>query len=79
MKLGTLFKQTPIYWIIAVATLFPGASFLYSSIKAPYYWGYLYVPGLVLLNVWAIATIAGTFIALVKPWQTEEDSATQKL
>lgn len=66
MKPATLLKQTTLYWVIAVASLFPGASFVYASIKAPYFWGWLYVPGIVLLNVWAIATIVGTFVALTR-------------
>ena len=41
-----------------------GASFVYASIKAPYFWGGLYVPGIVLLNVWALSTIAGAFVFL---------------
>jgi len=66
MNVGTILRQTTLYWVIAVATLFPGASFVYASIKAPYFWGGLYVPGIVLLNIWAIATIAGTFVALTR-------------
>jgi hypothetical protein len=44
--------------------LLTGASFVYASIKAPYFWGGLYVPGIVLLNVWALSTIAGVFVFL---------------
>jgi len=60
----SLLRQPPLYWAVAVATLLTGASFVYASIKAPYFWGGLYVPGIILLNVWALSTIAGVFVFL---------------
>jgi uncharacterized membrane protein len=34
------------------------------SIKAPFFWGGIYVPGIILLNVWALSTIAGAWVYL---------------
>jgi len=53
-----------LYWTIGVVTLLSGAYFVYASIKAPYFWGELYYPGILLLNVWALCTIAGVFVAI---------------
>lgn len=63
---GSPFREPALYWAIAVLTLLSGASFVYVSIKAPFFWGVMYVPGVVLLNVWVIATILGTIFALHK-------------
>jgi hypothetical protein len=62
--LSSLLRQPPLYWAIGVVTLLAGAYFVYASIKAPYFWGELYYPGIILLNVWALCTIAGVYIAL---------------
>jgi len=67
VETASLLRQPPLYWAVAVVTLLTGASFVYASIKAPYFWGGLYVPGIVLLNIWALSTIAGTFVALRRP------------
>ena len=47
-----------------VGTLLSGASFVYVSLKAPFFWGGIYLPGIVLLNVWALSTIAGAMVYL---------------
>jgi hypothetical protein len=51
---------------VAVLSLLAGASFVYVSIKAPFFWGGIYLPGVVLLNVWALSTIAGTMVYLLR-------------
>jgi hypothetical protein len=62
----SLLRNPAIYWAIAVVTLLSGASFVYVSIKAPFFWGGLYLPGVVLLNVWALSTIAGVWAFFAK-------------
>ncbi len=64
MSSRSLFREPTLYWAIAVLTLLSGASFVYVSIKAPFFWGGIYIPGVILLNVWAISTILGVFFAL---------------
>jgi hypothetical protein len=60
----SLLRDPALYWAIAVLTLLSGASFVYVSIKAPFFWGGIYVPGVILLNAWAISTIVGVVLAL---------------
>jgi hypothetical protein len=64
MSSTPLLRNPAVYWAIAVVTLLSGASFVYVSIKAPFFWGGLYLPGVVLLNVWALTTIAGAWTFL---------------
>jgi hypothetical protein len=64
MPSASLLREPALYWAVAVLTLLIGASFVYVSIKAPFFWGGIYIPGVVLLNVWAISTIIGTIVAL---------------
>lgn len=51
------FGNPLVLFACAVSTLFVGAAFLYMATKSPYYWGGLFVPGVVLLLVFAGATI----------------------
>lgn len=67
---GSWFREPALYWAISVLTLLSGASFVYVSIKAPFFWGVIYIPGIILLNVWAISTIVGTIVALQKRRQS---------
>ena len=62
--MASLLRNPALYWAVAVVTLLSGASFVYVSIKAPFYWGGIYLPGVVLLNVWALSTIAGAWVFL---------------
>jgi hypothetical protein len=60
----SVFRNPALYWAISVGTLLAGASFVYVSIKAPFFWGGIYLPGIILLNVWAVSTIAGAWVYL---------------
>ncbi len=64
MSSRSLLHEPGFYWAVAVLTLLSGASLVYISIKAPFFWGGVYIPGVVLLNVWAISTIVGAIITL---------------
>lgn len=59
-----LLRDPVLYWAIAVLSLLTGASFVYISIKAPFFWGGAYLPGVVLLAVWALSTVAGSIIMI---------------
>jgi len=63
---SSLLRNPALYWAVAVVTLLSGASFVYLSIKAPFFWGVIYPPGVVLLSVWALSTIAGVWAFLVR-------------
>jgi hypothetical protein len=62
----SLLRNPALYWAVAVVTLLSGASFVYVSIKAPFYWGAIYLPGVVLLSVWVLSTIAGAWVFLTR-------------
>ncbi|MGH9920843.1 MAG: hypothetical protein ACRD6W_18485 [Nitrososphaerales archaeon] len=57
-----MLRNPALYWAVAVVTLLSGASLVYVSIKAPFFWGGIYLPGVVLLSVWVLSTIAGTWV-----------------
>ncbi|HVB96022.1 MAG TPA: hypothetical protein VND41_05425 [Nitrososphaerales archaeon] len=59
-----LLRNPVLYWAIAVLSLLIGASFVYISIKAPFFWGGVYLPGVVLLGVWVLSTIIGAIVVL---------------
>ncbi|MDG6966782.1 MAG: hypothetical protein JRN71_07115 [Nitrososphaerota archaeon] len=64
MPSESVLREPTLYWAISVLTLLAGASFVYVAIKAPFFWGVIFIPGVVLLNVWLIATIIGAVFAL---------------
>jgi hypothetical protein len=66
MSSSSLLRDPSLYWAIAIVTLLSGASLVYISIKAPFFWGGVYLPGVVLLNVWALTTIAGAMVYLLR-------------
>ena len=54
--------MSPLFiFLFSTATLLVGAALVYISIKAPFYWGFTYLPGLVLLLVFAISSVVGAF------------------
>ena len=63
---ASLLRNPALYWGVAVGALLSGASFVYVSIKAPFFWGVLYLPGVVLLGVWVLSTIAGVWAFLMR-------------
>ena len=60
----SLLRNPALYWAIAAVTLLSGASFVYVATKAPFFWGGIYLPGLVLLSVWVLSTIAAAWVSL---------------
>jgi len=60
-------KNPFLLLLFAVATLFVGAAFIYISIKAPFYWGGAFLPGVLLLFIFTIAAIASLVSMLRRP------------
>jgi hypothetical protein len=60
-------KNPLILFAFAVSSLFIGAAFIYISVKAPFFWGGAYLPGVFLLIVFAVTVVAGTIGILRKP------------
>jgi hypothetical protein len=53
---------SPLFiFLFSTSTLLVGAALVYISIKSPFYWGFTYVPGVVLLCVFAISSVVGAF------------------
>jgi hypothetical protein len=62
--------KNPLFlFAFAVSSLFLGAAFIYISVKAPFFWGGAYVPGVLLIIVFAITVLAGTVSILRRPMQ----------
>jgi hypothetical protein len=58
----------PLFLLLfGMASLFVGAAFVYISIKAPFYWGGAYLPGVLLLLVFAVTAVLGVVSLLRKP------------
>lgn len=55
---------------LATSSLFVGAAFIYMSAKSPFFWGVLFLPGVVLLLVFAFTAILSVFSLLRGPVRT---------
>ena len=51
----------------AISSLFLGAAFVYISIKAPFFWGGAFLPGVLLLLVFAVTAVVAVITLLRKP------------
>lgn len=59
---------SPVFLLLfATSSLLVGAAFVYISIKAPFFWGGAYLPGVILLLVFAVTAFVGVFSILRKP------------
>jgi hypothetical protein len=52
---------------IGVASLFVGAAFVYISVKAPFFWGGAFLPGVLLLLFFVVTAVLGLISILRKP------------
>ena len=60
--------QNPLFLLaFAMSSLLVGAAFIYISIKAPFFWGGAYLPGVFLLLVFVVVSILGVASVLRKP------------
>jgi hypothetical protein len=56
--LGQPFLRNPLFLLAcAISSLFVGSAFVYMSSKSPFFWGGLFLPGVALLLVFAMAAI----------------------
>lgn len=53
--------------LFGTSSLLIGAAFVYISIKAPFFWGGAYLPGVMLLLVFAVVAVLGVVSILRKP------------
>ncbi len=54
-------------FLFATSSLLLGAAFVYISMKAPFFWGGAYLPGVILLLVFAVTAVVGAVSMLRKP------------
>ena len=58
----------PLFLLLfATSSLLVGAAFVYISVKAPFYWGGAYLPGVFLLLVFVATAVLGVVSILRKP------------
>jgi hypothetical protein len=66
-SLGRSSLLNPLFLLFfAMSSLFIGAAFVYISIKAPFFWGGAFLPGVLLLLVFAVTAIVGVVSLLRK-------------
>jgi hypothetical protein len=62
-------RNTNFLFAFGVSTLFVGAALIYISIKAPFFWGGAYLPGVSLVAVFAIVAVIALIDVLRRPVQ----------
>jgi len=66
--LGQPLLRNPLFLLMfAMSSLFVGAAFVYMATKSPFFWGGLYLPGVVLLLLFALAAALSIFGLLRSP------------
>jgi hypothetical protein len=66
--LGQPLLRNPLFLLtFATSSLFVGAAFVYMATKSPFFWGGLYLPGVVLLLLFALAAALSIFSLLRRP------------
>ncbi len=53
--------------MFATSSLFVGAAFVYMASKSPFFWGGLFLPGVILLLAFAMAALLSIFSVLRGP------------
>jgi hypothetical protein len=70
--LGQPLLRNPLLLLaFATSSLFVGASFVYMSAKSPFFWGGLFLPGVILLFVFAITAVLSVFSLVNGPVRGE--------
>jgi hypothetical protein len=66
--LGQPILRNPLFLLMfATSSLFVGAAFIYMSAKSPFFWGSLFLPGVVLLLLFALAAVLSMLSLLRGP------------
>jgi len=59
-------RNTNFLFAIGVSSLFVGAAFVYISVKAPFFWGGAFLPGVLLLLFFVVTAVLGLLAILRK-------------
>ena len=63
--MGQPLLRNPLFiMMFATSSLFVGAAFIYMSAKSPFFWGDLFLPGVILLLIFVMAAIFSVFSLL---------------
>ncbi|MGH9919012.1 MAG: hypothetical protein ACRD6W_09115 [Nitrososphaerales archaeon] len=66
--MGQPLLRNPIFLLaFATSSLFVGGAFVYMATKSPFFWGGLYLPGVVLLLLFVLAAALSIFSLLRDP------------
>ena len=66
--MGQALLKSPLFLLLfGTASLFVGAAFIYMSDKSPFFWGGLFVPGVVLLAAFVITALLAVVSMLGRP------------
>jgi len=60
-------QNTNFLFAFGVSSLFIGAALIYISIKAPFYWGGAYLPGVLLVLVFVVAAVLAVVRVFRRP------------
>ena len=60
-------QNTNFLFAFGVSSLFIGAALIYISIKAPFFWGGAYLPGVMLVLVFVAAAVLSVIRVLRRP------------
>ena len=60
-------QNTNFLFAFGVSSLFVGAALIYISIKAPFFWGAAYLPGVLLVVVFAVVAVLALMNVLRRP------------
>jgi hypothetical protein len=65
-------QNTNFLFAFGVSSLFVGAALIYISIKAPFFWGGAYLPGVLLVLVFAVTAVFALANVLRRPTRHNE-------
>ncbi len=60
-------RNTNFLFAFGVSSLFVGAALIYISVKAPFFWGGAYLPGVFLVLVFAVVAVLALANLLRRP------------
>lgn len=62
-----LWRNSLFLLMFATSSLFVGAAFIYMASKSPFFWGGLFLPGVILLVAFAMAALLSILSVLRPP------------
>jgi len=65
-------QNTNFLFAFGVSSLFVGAALIYISVKAPFFWGGAYLPGVLLVLVFAVTAVFALANVLRRPTRHNE-------